>query len=92
MASVLMLAEIPGTALRRLGQHQLHLHPDGQPAIRTDANGTTTYGYDDLGRLVSRVNTAGGGTIAYGYDLASTLVSTTDSRGTTGYAFDDAGP
>lgn len=63
----------------------------GQPKTRVDGNGTTTYGYDQLGRLISRVNTAGGGTISYGYDKSSNLTSTTDSRGTTTNEFDDSG-
>jgi RHS repeat-associated protein len=62
----------------------------GQPRTRVDGSGTTTYGYDQLGRLMSRGNTAGGGTIGYGYDKASNLVSTTDTRGMTTYAFDAA--
>ncbi|HSN36193.1 MAG TPA: hypothetical protein VLT34_07580 [Arthrobacter sp.] len=64
---------------------------NGQVLTRVDGSGTTTYGYDQMGRLTSRVNTAGGGTISYAYDKASNLVSTTDTRGTTSYAFDDSG-
>ena len=63
----------------------------GRVGTRTDASGTTTYGYDDLGRLTSRGSTAGGGTIGYGYDKASNLTSVTDTRGTTTYEFDDSG-
>lgn len=55
---------------------------------RADGSATTTYGYDQLGRLTSWVTTFGGGTIRYGYGKASNLVSTTDSRGTTTNTFD----
>ncbi|MHA7175801.1 hypothetical protein ACX80D_04035 [Arthrobacter sp. Sr24] len=63
----------------------------GQPLTRVDGSGTTTYTYDQMGRLISRTNTAGGGTISYSYDRASNLASTTDSRGTTTYQFDASG-
>jgi RHS repeat-associated protein len=63
----------------------------GLPATRVDGNGTTTYGYDQLGRLISRANTFAGGTILYGYDLSSNLTTVTDTRGTTTNAFDASG-
>mgnify|MGYP001029230805 CR=1 FL=1 len=63
----------------------------GLPATRVVGNGTTTYTYDQLGRLISRVNTFAGGTISYGYDKSSNLISQTDLRGTLTNAFDDSG-
>jgi RHS repeat-associated protein len=63
----------------------------GRIKTRVDANGTTTWGYDQLGRLISRVNTFAGGTITYGYDKSSNLASVIDGRGTTSYSFDDSG-
>ncbi len=64
----------------------------GRNNSRTDANGTTSYSYDQLGRLLTRQNTAGGGQMQYSYDKASNLVqTTTPAGGTTTYAFDDAG-
>jgi len=62
---------------------------NGQPTQRVDGSGTTTWGYDQLGRLITRQNTAGGGQITYAYDKASNLTSTTDSRGATSYTYDD---
>ncbi|HEX8095792.1 RHS repeat domain-containing protein [Jatrophihabitans sp.] len=57
---------------------------------RIDGNGTTTYSYDDLGKLLSTSNTAGGGTISYTYDLAGALATETDAHGTTSYGYDAA--
>ena len=65
---------------------------DGENRLtqRVDGNGTTSYGYDDLGRLTSTANTAGGGTIGYSYDLAGSLATETDAHGTTSYGYDAA--
>lgn len=63
----------------------------GLPKTRVDAHGTTIWGYDQLGRLISRVNTYAGGTISYGYDKSSNLTSASDSGGTITYSFDDSG-
>lgn len=63
----------------------------GRTKKRVDASGTTSYQYNQLGRLITREHNAGGGIITYGYDNASNLVSTRDSRGTTTYEFDAAG-
>lgn len=62
----------------------------GNRHTRTDASGTTTYGYDGLNRLTSRVATAGGGTLSYGYDPAGNTTSNVNGRGTTSYTYDDA--
>lgn len=61
----------------------------GNLATRTDASGTTTFGYDGLNRLTSRTNTAGGGTLGYKYDLNGNITQTTDTGGATAYAYDD---
>lgn len=63
---------------------------EGHVKTRVDGSGTTTYGYDDLGHLISVVNTAGGGTISYSYDLAGALASETDAHGSTNYHYDAA--
>ncbi|WP_307204460.1 DNRLRE domain-containing protein [Nocardioides zeae] len=64
----------------------------GRQNSRVDTHGTTTTTYDQLGRLLTRVNTAGGGTITYTYDKASRLASSTSTEGgTTNYAYDNAG-
>lgn len=62
----------------------------GNQHTRTDGTGTTTYGYDGLARLTSRVATAGGGTLTYGYDPAGNLTSYGNGVGTTTYTYDDA--
>jgi RHS repeat-associated protein len=58
---------------------------------RVDASGTTTYSYDVLSRLTSRVHSEDFETVEYGYDKSSRLKTTTDGRGTTEYLYDDAG-
>ncbi|MEO7061990.1 MAG: hypothetical protein ABI083_19920 [Lapillicoccus sp.] len=60
----------------------------GNQHTRIDGTGTTTYGYDGLARLTSRVATAGGGTISYGYDPAGNLTSYANGLGTTTYTYD----
>ena len=63
----------------------------GQPQTRQDANGTTQYRYDQLGRLTSRQNSFGGGVITHSRYRASNLANTVDSRGTTTNLFDASG-
>ena len=64
----------------------------GRNSSRVDPSGTTTYTYDQLGRLLTRKNTAGGGTITYTYDKASRLASSTSPvGGTVEYEYDAAG-
>jgi RHS repeat-associated protein len=64
----------------------------GRLNSRTDANGTTTWTYDEQARLKSRVNTAGGGTLTYGYDKANKLISSTSPiGGTVTYGYDLSG-
>jgi len=60
---------------------------NGRVTQRVDGAGTTTYTYDDLGRLLSTSNTAGGGTESYSYDLAGALLSKTDTSGVTSYTY-----
>jgi len=62
----------------------------GQVKTRVDGSGTTSYSYDDLGRLLSVANTAGGGTVSYTYDLAGAVASETDAHGPTNYHYDPA--
>ena len=54
---------------------------------RIDGAGTTTYTYDDLGRMLTTTNTAGGGTESYRYDLSGALISKTDTSGVTSYTY-----
>lgn len=64
----------------------------GRINSRVDPSGTTTYTYDQLGRLLTRKNTAGGGTITYTYDKASRLAtSTSPVGGIVSYEYDTAG-
>ncbi len=63
---------------------------EGHVTSRVDGSGTTTYTYDDLGRLLSVANTAGGATISYTYDLAGAIASETDAHGPTDYHYDPA--
>lgn len=64
----------------------------GRNNQRADASGTTTYAYDQLGRLTSRQHSAGGGQIKYEYDKDSNLVaSVSDAGGRVTYDFDEAG-
>lgn len=63
----------------------------GRLATRADASGTTTYSYDAMSRLTSRVHSEDVETVEYGYDKSSRLKTTTDGRGTTEYLYDDAG-
>ncbi|MCW5864004.1 MAG: hypothetical protein KIT52_12985, partial [Anaerolineae bacterium] len=59
----------------------------------TNGNGhTTTYTYDDLGRLTQVVEPAGGMTMTYSYTLADDLLSAAGSNGvTTTMAYDKLG-
>ncbi len=60
---------------------------NGRVTQRVDGAGTTTYTYDDLGRILTTANTAGGGTETYRYDLAGALLSKTDTSGVTSYTY-----
>lgn len=65
--------------------------PDGRRATMTDGTGTTTSGYDSLGRLTQTVDGAGA-TVGYGYnkrDLPTTI--TYPGVGTVTRTYDDAG-
>jgi RHS repeat-associated protein len=63
----------------------------GRVATRLDASGTTTYSYDSMSRLTSRVHTDDDDPVVYTYDKSSRLKTTTDGRGTTTYVYDDSG-
>jgi RHS repeat-associated protein len=56
-----------------------------RPVTLTTLQGTTSYGYDALGQLIS-LALPGGRTITYQYDAAGNRVSITDSGTTTAYA------
>ncbi len=56
----------------------------GRVQTRTDGSGITTYTYDPLGRLASRLHSAGGGLQSYGYDLVGNLVTESDATPVTG--------
>jgi RHS repeat-associated protein len=62
-----------------------------RPSWRVDSSGTTTYSYDVLSRLTSRVHTGDDDPVSYTYDKSSRLKTTTDGRGTTTYVYDDSG-
>lgn len=71
---------------------------DGNVVSRTDKQGTTTYVYDPLGRLVKEelpggANACSSSTpkaITYTYDKASNLVGYCDAGGTVTYTYDKA--
>ncbi len=60
---------------------------NGRITQRIDGSGTTTYSWDDLGKLLNTTNTAAGGGEKYTYDLSGALASKTDTGGTTSYAY-----
>jgi RHS repeat-associated protein len=82
--------------------HLVHLAPDnsvlsrfdytydvlGRRASVTTLDGTTTYGYDAVGRLISVV-LPNKRNITYKYDAAGNRVSVADNGSTTGYATND---
>ncbi|RBY74636.1 hypothetical protein DQ239_19310 [Blastococcus sp. TF02-09] len=65
---------------------------NGNLTTRSDAAGTTTFGYDRLNRLTEEASPAasGGGSQISGmsYDLAGNLLTFTDATGTTRYGYD----
>src|SRR5207244_12286895 len=62
-------------------QYAYDLH--GNLTAVTDPNGnTTTYGFDDFGRMSQQVSPVTG-TTAYVYDPADNLISTTDANAAT---------
>lgn len=63
----------------------------GRTNSRADNSGTTTYNYDQLGRLASIQNAAFGGVQNYGYDKSSRLTSSSNpsSGGTITYTYDN---
>lgn len=82
------LSTAPGGSI--LTQHAYDVA--GNLTAVVDANGnTTTYAFDDLGRLSSQVSPVTG-TTSYSYDPAGNLISTTDANGaTTARAYDAVG-
>lgn len=67
---------------------------DGQRATQTEvgvssAQGTTTYTYDAMNRLVQKVSPQG--TLGWAYDAVGRVVQRTTSEGSTAYAYDGDG-
>ena len=67
---------------------------DGQVKTIVDARGTTSFNYDELGRLVSRIDPDGpylasGKTIEYEYDLAGNRTSLRTPNGSVSYTYDE---
>jgi RHS repeat-associated protein len=60
----------------------------GEPITETTAAGTTTYGYDAAGQLVS-AQLPGGRTVAYQYDAAGNRIAVNDSGTNTAYTAND---
>ena len=62
----------------------------GRVKQRVDGAGTTSYTWDDLGKLLSAGNSFDAVTTSYTYDLAGALASETTGMGTTSYRYDPA--
>ena len=62
---------------------------NGQRATMVDATGTTSYTYDNLGRLTSTTNGAGN-TVSYTYDPAGNVTAMTYAGLTVSYTYDAA--
>jgi RHS repeat-associated protein len=62
---------------------------DNRKTSQTDGTGTTSYGYDTVGRLTSRNNPQGN--VSYAYDAAGRKTSQTVGTATTTYSYDNAG-
>jgi RHS repeat-associated protein len=68
--------------------------PSGQIKTVVDGRGTTTFNYDELGRLVSRIDPDGpylasGATIEYDYDDAGNRTEVRTPSGVTQYRYDE---
>ncbi|MFB8798280.1 MAG: putative Ig domain-containing protein [Microcoleus sp.] len=68
--------------------------PSGQIKTVVKGQETTTFNYDELGRLVSRIDPSGpylasGATIEYGYDVAGNRTSVRTPAGVTQYEYDE---
>ncbi len=57
----------------------------GNTTSLTDANGTNTFGYDELNRKTSETGQGPGGTIDYTYDPAGNVTSSRGGRGARGH-------
>jgi YD repeat-containing protein len=67
---------------------------DGQVKTIVDARGTTSFNYDERGRLVPRIDPEepylqSGATIEYEYDVAGNRTSVTTPNGSVSYTFDE---
>ena len=77
-----------GTSVTGTGPVSYSYNTAGYLTARTDDSGTTSYGYDPLGRLTLRSNTANPGGVSYTYDKTGNLASATNAYGTTSYGYD----
>ena len=77
------------------GQVSYTYNASGNLATRTDTHGTTSYNYDQLGRLTFRSNTTNtsfGGEVEYIYDKASNIqAQQTPAGGLIYFDYDDSG-
>jgi len=73
------------------GSEELYTYtPTGNLATYTDAGGTSSFGYDAVGRL-RRQTDPFGQVLTYTYDTAGRIETVSSPAGTTRYAFDIAG-
>jgi RHS repeat-associated protein len=63
---------------------------EGQRLTETSPDGTTTYGYDNLGRLTSATYPGSTPAETFGYDAVGNRTSRTASSVTTSYSYNDA--
>lgn len=63
---------------------------DGNTTSRTDATGTTSYGYDTLNRLTAKTLPAVGTPLTLSYDPIGNVLTYADTGGTVGYSYDAA--
>ncbi len=81
-----LVNDAPGGAVN--SQFAYTYNPDGEVTSMTTAAGTTTYGYDADGELIS-VAAPGGPTITYTYDADGNRTSETEGGVTTAYTIND---
>ncbi len=82
----------PATGFTAPAEVDYYRDADGNVSEMDDGTGTTSYGYDSLGRLTS-VTDGAGATVAYGYndDGQITTISYPGSAGTVTQGYDNAG-
>ena len=70
-------------------QEETRFDEQGNPVSRTAPEPFSFYGYDNLGRRISKQLGAGGVTYTYGYDAKNRLVSAADPAGVQSLVYDD---